>query len=143
MSVPTPEPQAPPADSFERLRRIAKQLTRACRAGDAAALARVRASLPRLAAMDDATVASTVRLADVHHALAREARVENWAALKALVQSQEPLIEQVQRFMRAIHDGDGATMRRVLESHPEVARTISSTVGSEAWNSRDLKSRPH
>jgi ankyrin repeat protein len=123
MSGPAPEPQVPQAASFERLRRLAKQLTRACRAGDAASLARVRASLPRLAAMDDTTVASRVRLADVHHALAREAGVESWAALKALVQAQEPLIAQVARFVRAFHDLDASTMRRVLDSHPEVART--------------------
>jgi len=120
MSGPTPEPQAP---TFERLRQIAKQLARACRAGDPAALVRVRARLPRLAAMDEATAASHVRLADVHHALAREAGVDNWAALKALVQAQEPLVEQLKRFVRALHDGDAATMRRVLDSHPEVART--------------------
>ena len=124
MSGPVPEPQAPRFPSFERLRRLAKQLTRACRAQDGAALARVRAALPRLAALDDPVVASQVRLADVQHALARESGVEHWAALKALVQSQEPLIEQVRRFVRALHRGDGATMRRVLDSHPEVARTI-------------------
>ena len=123
MSGPIPEPQAPQAGAFERLRRLAKQLTRGCRAGDAAALARIRKSLPRMAAMDDANVASCVRLADVQHALAREAGLENWAALKILVQSQEPLIEQVKRFMHAVQEGDGATLRRVLESHPEVART--------------------
>jgi ankyrin repeat protein len=123
MSASTPEPLAPHAASFERLRKLAKQLTRACRAREAAALARLRASLPRMAAMDDAAIASSVRLADVHQALAREAGVENWAALKVLVQSREPLIAQVERFVRAIHDNDGATMRRVLESHPEVART--------------------
>ncbi len=141
---PTAEPQAPPTPSFERLRRLAKKLTRGCRAGDAASLARLRASLPRMAAMDDATVRSHVRLADVQHALAREAGVENWAALKALVQSQEPLIAQIQRFVGALHEGDGATMRRVLESHPEVARTslhaacVSCDVDAvERWLAKD------
>jgi ankyrin repeat protein len=120
MSGPTPEPPAP---SFERLRRLAKQITRACRERDPGALARMRAALPRMAAMDDAAIAASVRLADVQHAIAREAKVESWAALKALVQAQEPLLEQVKRFARALHDGDGSTLRRVLESHPEVART--------------------
>ena len=126
MSDSAPEPQAPPSastPSYERVRRLAKTLTRACRAGDREAITRIRASLPRLAALDDAGVASNVRLADVQHALAREGKLENWAALKALLQSQEPLIAQVGRFVRAMHEGDGATMLRVLASHPDVART--------------------
>jgi ankyrin repeat protein len=104
----------------------------------------VRASLPRLAAMDDDALASGVRLADVQHALAREAQVENWAALKALIQAQEPLIAQLGRFMRAVLDGDGATRRRVLDSHPEVAHTsihaacIACDAGVvERWLARD------
>ncbi len=31
----------------------------------------------------------------------------------------------------------------VLNSRVNVDNSLSSTVGSEAWNSRDLKSRPH
>src|SRR5262247_1143409 len=111
MSSPEREPEAP---SSERVRRTAKQLTRACRAGDPSALKRVCARLPRLAAMDGATAAAHVRLADVQHALAREAGVASWADLKALVQSQEPLIAQVARFLRALPSGDLATMRHVL-----------------------------
>ncbi len=130
--------------SFDRLRQIAKKLVRDCRAGDPATLARVRAQLPRLAALDSAAAAANVRLADVQHALAREAQVENWAALKALVHSQEPLIAQVARFLRAIGHGDGATMRRVLETHPEVARSSLFAACAavdrsavEAWLARD------
>ncbi|HEY2954920.1 MAG TPA: ankyrin repeat domain-containing protein [Candidatus Eisenbacteria bacterium] len=141
MSGPDREPAAP---SFERIRRLAKQLTRACRQGDAEALARVRAQLPRLAALDATAAGRSVRLADVQHALAREAQVENWAALKALVQSQEPLIAQVERFTRAFHDGDGATLRRVIEQFPQVARTsihaacaACDAAAVEAWLARD------
>lgn len=120
MSTSDREPQAP---SFERVRQLAKQLTRECRAGNAAALTRVRSQLPRLASLDASAAAGRVRLADVQHALAREAGVENWAALKVLVQSQEPLIAQVARFLRALPEGDLATMRRVLEQFPQVAST--------------------
>src|SRR5436189_6407919 len=97
----------PAAPAFERVRRLAKQLTRECRTGDASALRRVQAQLPRLAALDAASAAARVRLADVQHALAREAGVENWAALRHLVQSQEPLIQQTARFLRALPEGDG------------------------------------
>lgn len=141
MSGSDREPTAP---SFERVRRLAKQLTRECRSGDAAALKRVQARLPRLASLDAASAAAEVRLADVQHALAREAGVENWAALRILVQSQEPLIEQVARFLHAAHAGDAATLRRVLEGFPEVARTSIHAAclacdrdAVEAWLARD------
>lgn len=141
MSGPDREPEAP---SFERVRDAAKQLTRACRSGDAAALKRVQAQLPRLASLDAATAASRVRLADVQHALAREAGRENWTALKAFVQSQEPLIAQVARFLKALPEGDLATMRRVIEQFPQVARTsihaavaACDTTAFAAWIARE------
>src|SRR5262245_40875996 len=99
MSSPDREPAAP---SFERARRLAKQLTRECRAGDATALRRIQAQLPQLASLDPSAAAARVRLADVHHALAREAGVENWAALKQRILSQEPLFVQTARFLRAL-----------------------------------------
>lgn len=112
-----------PAPVFERTRALAKRLLRACREGDHAALARVRARLPKLAALEPAAASAAVRLADVQHALAREAGLENWGALKREIESREPLFAQVERFVRAWHDSDAATMRRVLETHPEVAKT--------------------
>ena len=111
------------APAFERLRTTAKRLTRDCRAGNPDALARVRAQLPRLAALAPAEAAARVRLADVQHALAREAGVDNWAALKELVLAQEPFVAQVERFHRALLEGDRAGMARILAAHPEVARS--------------------
>ncbi len=78
MSVP-PRPSGP---SLDTLRREAKQLLRACRRGDPDALVRVRAALPAMSKLDDAGVRSTIRLADVQHAIARQRGHENWAALK-------------------------------------------------------------
>lgn len=120
MSTPERESTTP---SFERVRRLAKQLTRQVRAADATALQRVQAQLPGFASLDATAAAASVRLADVQHALAREAGVENWGALKRRIESQEPLIEQTARFLRALPEADLATMRRVLEQFPEVART--------------------
>jgi ankyrin repeat protein len=144
MSGSDREPEAP---SFERVRDAAKALTRACRSGDAAALKRVQAQLPRLASLDAATAASRVRLADVQYAVAREAGQENWAALKIFVQSQEPLIAQVARFLQALPDSDLTTMRRVIEQFPEVARTSVHAAAAacdlaafESWIARDPSS---
>ena len=141
MSGPDREPQTP---SFEHLRQIAKRLTRDCRTGDPSALQRVRRWLPRLASLDLTTAASRVKLADVQHALAREAGVESWAALRALVESKEPLVTQVERFLGALQEGDLATMRRLLEQVPEVVgSSIHSACAAcdptavETWLARD------
>ena len=68
--------------SFEFLRREAKRLLRACRSGDPSSLTRIRAALPRLAALDDEAFKASIQLADAQHAIAREHGQENWAALK-------------------------------------------------------------
>ena len=141
MSGPDRELQTP---SFERLRQIAKRLTRDCRTGDTSALRRVRRWLPRLASLDLRTAAARVKLADVQHALAREAGVESWAALRALVESKEPLVTQVARFLGALPEGDLATMRRLLEQIPEVvgssihsACAACDSTAVETWLARD------
>ena len=141
MSGPDREPPAP---SFERVRQRAKRLLRDCRRGDAASLARMRAVLPRLAALDDLGLATQIKLADVQHALAREAGLENWAALKHRVESAEPFIHQVTRFLRALGENDGDTMRHVLERFPDVARSSLHAACAacdrpvaEAWLARD------
>ena len=122
------EPGAPePARSFEQSRALAKRLLRDCRAGEPAALERVRTRLPQLAAMTPAAAAAAVKLADVQHALAREAGVANWAELKRAYEAAEPLAAQLRRFVGAWHSEDAATMRRVLETHPEVARASIHT----------------
>ena len=59
-------------------------------------------------------------------------------------QAREPLIDQVARFLRAVPEGDLATMRRVLEGFPEVASTsihaacAACDAGAvERWLARD------
>ena len=127
MSDSDPRSAAP---SFERLRKTAKQLLRDCRAGDAAALQRVQSRLPRLASLTPADAACSVRLADVQHALALEAGLEHWAALRHHIEGLEPLAAQVQRFVHAMVAGDAATMQRVLAAHPDVARASIHTAAA-------------
>ncbi|MEQ1832043.1 MAG: ankyrin repeat domain-containing protein [Candidatus Eisenbacteria bacterium] len=138
---PSGEPTAP---AFERVRKAAKQLLRSARAHDAGALARLRAALPRLASLDDVAAAEQLKLADVQHALAREAGLEHWAALKRQVEAAEPLIAQVTRFLGALAGPEDETMRDVLERFPEVARgslhaacAACDLPAAEAWLARD------
>ena len=59
--------------NLEFLRKEAKSFLKLCRAGDAAALARLRLQLP---------AQTEIQLADVQHAMARESGYANWAELK-------------------------------------------------------------
>src|SRR5262249_22866876 len=71
-------PESSRLPSLERLRKEAKKLVRACRAGDAEAVARVRAG-------------SSPLLADVQRALAREHGFANWADLKREILARSQL----------------------------------------------------
>ncbi len=65
----------PTASQLEFLKKEAKSLLKQCRAGDAAALGRIRASLPRL-------VVEEINLAEIQYVLAREHGYSSWPDLK-------------------------------------------------------------
>jgi len=69
-----------PNPSLENLKKQAKTLLKACRRGDAGAVARLRASHPRFAA-------GAFRLSDCQLVLAREAGFASWPHLKVAVES--------------------------------------------------------
>jgi len=81
-------------------------LLKQCRAGNTAAVARVRSQLPRLGLH--------IRLADVQHALARERGFANWAELK---QSREPL----EQLLAAVRGGAFQKVLEVWREHPDLA----------------------
>jgi ankyrin repeat protein len=70
----------PPNPSLENLKKQAKTLLKACRRGDAEAVARIRAAHPRFEP-------GALRLSDCHLVLAREAGFASWPQLKAAVES--------------------------------------------------------
>ena len=76
--------------NLEFLRKEAKALLKRCRSRDAAALARMRAELPRLAELDDERAAADIKLADVQYALARESGFPNWGRLKRGADFSQP-----------------------------------------------------
>ncbi|HUD40839.1 MAG TPA: hypothetical protein VMR06_02460 [Dokdonella sp.] len=65
----------PERPDLDHLRKQAKDLLRACRAGDAAALSRLRANLPAHAAI------APPRLHDAQSCIAREYGCSSWRAL--------------------------------------------------------------
>ena len=70
----------PPNPSLENLKKQAKTLLKACRRGDAEAIARVRATHPRFDP-------KALRLSDCQLVLAREAGFASWPQFKAAVES--------------------------------------------------------
>src|SRR3989442_14452454 len=91
--------------NLEFLRKEAKTILKQCRAGDAAVIARMRAQLPGLG--------SDIKLADVHHALAREHGYTNWAELKL---NDQPL----SRFLAAIRGGALKAAQQELKDFPNL-----------------------
>lgn len=111
MSHPLPDS---PDLSFDR--KQAKALLRACRAGDRAAIARLHEQLPRTRGAHS----RDLTLADAQFVIARERGFESWAKLKAHIGAQQPLGEQVKRFLTAIREQQPAVARRLLKEHPAI-----------------------
>ena len=99
--------------NLEYLRKQAKTILKQCRAEDRASLERVRAQLPKLASMDLREIAKEIKLADVHHALAREHGCSSWGELK---RHDEPLA----RFLAAARSGSLKSAERELTQFPDL-----------------------
>jgi len=99
--------------NLEYLRKQAKTILKQIRAGDRASLDRVRAQLPELASMDIREVANEIKLADVHHALAREQGCSNWGELK---RHDAPLA----RFLAAARSGSLKGAQGELAQFPDL-----------------------
>lgn len=101
---------------FER--KQAKALLKACRAGDAAALARMRAHLSSRQGSD----ASQPTLADAQFVIARERGFPSWAKLKLHIEARQPVEQQAERFLRAAWNGEQAIAIRLLARTPAIAK---------------------
>jgi len=110
----------PARPDLEQQKKLAKELLHALRAGDREAIARLRAELP------DKTELS---LADAQFVLAREYGFSSWRELKNRITkdaaAQRPPIE---RFKRAVQDGDANAVRALLEQHEDVRASIDAPI---------------
>src|SRR5713226_1220421 len=104
----------PSAFNVEHLKKDAKRLLRACRARDIDAIASIQATLPGLRALDASAVARTIKLADVHQALALKRGFSSWGDLTRF---GDPL----SRLLTAIRGGHVVTLRRELNSFSGLA----------------------
>lgn len=104
-------PTLPGRPDLEQLRRQAKELLRAARAGDEEALHRMRAA-------SDSFILSTARLV-----IAREYGFSSWLRLKEEVQARTTdLAEQVRTFCEASMRDWTSRAARLLAARPEIAQ---------------------
>src|SRR5262249_48767755 len=96
----TPTSHLPARPSLEQLRKQAKELLGAYRAGDATAAERFRAHIPRLA---EEVPPSDMILADAQSVGARENGFETWAKLMRQVESVNPS-DRLQRYETLVKD---------------------------------------
>lgn len=130
-----------PKTNLDTLRRDAKRWLKAIRAGDAAAIARLRGA--------GAAPAGDPALRDVHQAIAVEYGCENWIALKAAVADlaldRQSYADRLDQLLRHGWDGDPAVARRILDRHPAIARDslfTAATCGDLAEVERRLARDP-
>ncbi|MEO8074906.1 MAG: hypothetical protein ABI818_01175 [Acidobacteriota bacterium] len=102
MSTPN---SSPVTTNLEQQRKLAKDLIRAARDGDPAALARIRA------VRADAAAPRSLKLADGQFAVAREAGFESWPKLVADLH-----LRDVQAFCDAVDRGDLPRTQQLLAS---------------------------
>lgn len=121
MSDPSNGASAP--NNLQQQRKLAKELLKAARSGDAEAIARLRAHV------DDVNKA---QLADAQLAIAREAGFDSWPKL---VHELEKI--ELRQAHAALQHGDAATLRRLLHSSPSLRRKVNEPLG--AFGSRPIQ----
>ena len=114
--------QLPERPNLGQLKRQAKDLLRAVKARDAAALARLR-TLPAFAHQrNDDALAASAALHDAQSVIAREHGFPSWNALGARVEELTPEAgDAVTQFIEAATDGRPDRAARLLALHPDIA----------------------
>ena len=118
----------PARPNLEMQQKRAKELLRAAWAGDADALIRIRALHPKPPAAD------ALVLADAQLVVARGYGFESWAAMKRKIESLTKT--PVEQFVTALHAGDVARVRTLLEAHAAVREAVNAPISY--FNSRPV-----
>ena len=115
--------QLPERPNIDQLKRQAKELLHAARAGDADALARFR-TLPAFAHHSDADLErASLGLHDAQSVVAREYGLESWNALRERVEELTfELGAAADAFIEAATDGRADRAERLLALHPGIPR---------------------
>jgi ankyrin repeat protein len=97
--------------NLSQQRKLAKELLRAAREGDAGAIAQLRKVKAD---------AQRFTLADAQLAIAREGGFDSWPKLVKQLEQGE-----LEQFKRAVRQGDAATLRRLLKASPRLRRKLN------------------
>src|SRR6478672_10082492 len=119
---PMPDPRPlPDSPDLDQLRKQAKDLLRAARAGDPTASTRFRI-LPSLTnASDDELARAPLALHDAQSVLAREHGFPSWNALRERVEELTlGLDDAVRELVEAATDGRTSRAERLLALHPRI-----------------------
>lgn len=112
----------PARPDLEQQKKLAKELLASFRRGDTEAVARVRAELP-----DKRTIA----LADAQFVLAREYGFKSWRELRERIEAlTTETLPPLERFKKAVGDGDAKALRRLLQQHGELRAAINEPLFS-------------
>ena len=130
-----------PKTNLETLRKDAKRWLKAIRAGDAAAIARLRDA--------GAKLSGDPGLRDVHQALALEYGCQNWVALKTaiadLALDRQSHAERLDQLLGQWWSGDPSPAQRILARYPAIAHDslfTAATCGDVADVERRLTRDP-
>ena len=126
--------------NLDHLRKQAKDLLRAYRAGDPTAAERLRKSLPAARGRSDAALAAMrLRLHDMQSCIAREYAFASWNELKDAVELRRARAQDLRTlrlyWLRLVHGGDlaGGTARARPELAARVLAEQPGLVGDDPW----------
>jgi ankyrin repeat protein len=134
-------PTLPSRPNRDHLKKQAKDLLRACRSGDSAAFARLRASLPAARGRDDVALAKhDWRLHDAQSCLAREYGFPSWDALRVFVEAGASPAHRLHRWLDLVYGHDNeranaAAAARMFDEMPDLVAAdpvLACAVGDEA-----------
>ncbi|HEY3729034.1 MAG TPA: ankyrin repeat domain-containing protein [Solirubrobacteraceae bacterium] len=115
----------------------ARELLRNLASGDESARRRLRANVPRLAAMDDAAVCERAAIADARLVIAREYGFPTWRALVEGLRKESAAWQRARHHpppvaaaLDAIGAGDAASLRRLLDAEPDLVEVEVGAGGS-------------
>src|SRR5882724_11886400 len=109
--------QALPPD-LDRYKKLAKEMVKGWKSGDAEIIERIRHQHPRLRTMTDAELRNTrFTLADAQFLVARAVGFDSWPKLKKSVESP---VSEFELAVEAVISGDLETLSRLLRENPEL-----------------------
>src|SRR5579872_1467915 len=137
---------------LEQQKKQARELLRALRSGNAAALQRLRTHHLRWAQVDDVTVCSEVALHDAQFVIAREQGFTSWTKLKAYAESfpearhtrlfvldMQWIEERAHGLLQTRQSAGPAALEQIREWHPRFARSSDAEILQAPFAEADAK----